>query len=81
MSEKKGVMVKVPAELHAEVSAYLAANGMTMGEAFGLIETVEKTAQIYMLTLGKVVNTIPDEGIAELAKLWNLKMLDGVLKL
>ncbi len=55
--------------------------GKTMDEAFGLIETVEKTAQIYMLTLGKVVNVIPDEGIAELANLWNLKMLDGVLKL
>ncbi len=55
--------------------------GRTMDEAFGLIETVEKTAQIYMLTLGKVVNVIPDEGIAELANLWNLKVLDGVLKL
>ncbi len=55
--------------------------GRTMDEAFGLIETVEKTAQIYMLTLGKVVNVIPDEGIAELANLWDLKVLDGVLKL
>ncbi len=55
--------------------------GRTMDEAFGLIETVEKTAQIYMLTLGKVVNVIPDAGIAELANLWNLKVLDGVLKL
>lgn len=53
--------------------------GKTMDEAFGLIETVEKTAQIYMLTLGHVVNEIPDEVIKGLAKLWNLKMLHGVL--
>ena len=53
--------------------------GKTMDEAFGLIETVEKTAQIYMLTLGKVVNVIPDEVIIGLAKLWNLKMVDGVI--
>lgn len=53
--------------------------GKTMDEAFGLIETVEKTAQIYMLTLGHVVNEIPDEVIKGLAKLWNLKMLEGVL--
>ena len=53
--------------------------GKTMHEAFGLIETVEKTAQIYMLTLGHVVNEIPDEVIKGLAKLWNLKMLPGVL--
>lgn len=50
-----------------------------MDEAFGLIETVEKTAQIYMLTLGNVVNVIPDEVIKGLAKLWNLTMLEGVI--
>jgi rhamnulose-1-phosphate aldolase len=54
--------------------------GATMDEAFGLIETVEKTAQIYMLTLGKAVNIIPDDIIRGLAELWNLKPLDGVLK-
>ncbi len=54
--------------------------GRTMDEAFGLIETVEKTAQIYMLTIGKAINIIPDEGIAELANFWNLKTLDGVIK-
>ncbi len=53
--------------------------GDTIDEAFGLIETVEKTAQIYMLSLGHAVNIIPDEVIKGLAKLWNLKMLDGVL--
>ena len=53
--------------------------GRTMDEAFGLIETVEKTAQIYMLTLGHVQNVIPDEVLIGLAKLWNLTPLKGVL--
>ena len=53
--------------------------GNDIDEAFGLIETVEKTAQIYMLTLGHVVNEIPDEVIVGLAKLWNLKMKPGVI--
>lgn len=55
--------------------------GKSMDEAFGLIETVEKTAQIYMLTFGHVVNVIPDEIIKGLADLWNLTPLEGVLKL
>ena len=54
--------------------------GKDIDEAFGLIETVEKTAQIYMLTLDHVVNEIPDEVIIGLAKLWNLKMMPGVIK-
>jgi rhamnulose-1-phosphate aldolase len=53
--------------------------GRDLDEAFGLIETVEKTAQIYVLSLGHVVNVIPDEVIRGLAELWNLKMMDGVL--
>lgn len=53
--------------------------GNDIDEAFGLIETVEKTAQIYMLTLGHVVNEIPDEVITGLAKLWNLKKKPGVI--
>jgi len=54
--------------------------GKNIDEAFGLIETVEKTAQVYMLSLGHVINEIPDEVIIGLAKLWNLKMLPGVIK-
>ena len=54
--------------------------GKDMDEAFGLIETVEKTAQIYMLALGHVVNEIPDEVIKGLAKLWGLTPLEGVLE-
>ena len=53
--------------------------GKNMDEAFGLIETVEKTAQIYMLTLGHVVNVIPDSIIKSLADLWNLTPLEGIL--
>lgn len=54
--------------------------GNDIDEAFGLIETVEKTAQIYMLTLGHVVNEIPDEVVLGLAKLWNLNMKKGVIE-
>lgn len=32
MPEMKGISVKIPADLHAEVKAYLEAHGMTMGE-------------------------------------------------
>ena len=53
--------------------------GNNIDEAFGLIETVEKTAQIYMITLGHVKNEIPDEVIIGLAKLWKLKMKPGVI--
>ena len=53
--------------------------GCSIDEAFGLIETVEKTAKIYMLTLGHVVNEIPDDVILGLAKLWNLDIMPGVI--
>ena len=55
-------------------------SGTSMDEAFGLIETVEKTAQIYMLTLGHAVNIIPDEIIKGLADLWHLTPCEGILK-
>ena len=32
MPEMKGVTVRIPADLHAEVKAYLESHGMTMGE-------------------------------------------------
>ena len=53
--------------------------GKTMDEAFGLIETVEKTAQIYMLSLGHIVNVIPDTIIKQLADLWGLTPAEGIL--
>lgn len=54
--------------------------GETLDEAFGLIETVEKTAEIYMLSLGHVVNVIPEDVIVGLAKLWKLKTKKGIFK-
>lgn len=43
--------------------------GKTMDETFGLIETVEKAAQIYMLTAHLPrVNTIRDDQMVELAE-------------
>lgn len=53
--------------------------GNDIDEVFGLIETVEKTAQIYMISLGHVVNEIPDDVIRGLAKLWKVKMKSGVI--
>ena len=48
--------------------------GKTMDETFGLIETVEKAAQIYMLTAHLPrVNTIKDEEMLELAEFFGVK--------
>lgn len=47
--------------------------GKTMDETFGLIETVEKAAQIYMLTAHLPrVNTIRDEEMVELAEFFGV---------
>ncbi len=54
--------------------------GRDMDEAFGIIETVEKTAQIYMLALGHTVNVIPDETLKALAKRFDVTPLEGVLE-
>ncbi len=54
-------------------------SGRDIDEAFGLIETVEKTAQIYMLTLGHNPHVIPDEIIQALADRFSVTPLDGVL--
>ena len=55
--------------------------GRTVDEAFGLIETVEKTAIIYMLALGHNPRVIPDALLKELADLWGLTPMEGVLEL
>lgn len=54
--------------------------GRNMDEAFGLIETVEKTAQIYMLALGHIVNVIPDSILRGLANRWNVTPVEGILE-
>lgn len=47
--------------------------GKTVDESFGLIETVEKAAQVYMLTAHLPrVNTIRDEQLAELAEFFGV---------
>ena len=48
--------------------------GKTMDETFGLIETVEKAAQIYMLTAHLPrINTIKDEEMMELAEFFGVE--------
>lgn len=54
--------------------------GKDMDEAFGLVETVEKTAQLYMLALGHTVNVIPDETLWGLVDRFNLSPKEGILK-
>lgn len=47
--------------------------GKTLDEAFGLIETVEKAAQLYMLTEGKErINILNDDDLRALAKQFGL---------
>ncbi len=53
--------------------------GKDMDETFGLIETVEKTAQIYMLALGHVQNVIPDKTLRDLAKRFDITPMSGVI--
>ena len=55
--------------------------GKTLDETFGLIETVEKAAQIYMLTAHLPrINTITDEQMKELANLFGVKVKSGILR-
>ncbi len=56
--------------------------GKTMDETFGLIETVEKAAQIYMLTAHLPrVNTIKDEEMITLAEFFGVKYRKDFLNL
>lgn len=56
--------------------------GKTMDETFGLIETVEKAAQIYMLTAHLPrINTIKDEQMQELAELFKCNYRKDFLNL
>ncbi|MBR5427340.1 MAG: rhamnulose-1-phosphate aldolase [Clostridia bacterium] len=48
--------------------------GRNMDEAFGLIETVEKTATTYLIGSHlPIVNRIPDDGLAELCSIYDKK--------
>lgn len=56
--------------------------GKTMDETFGLIETVEKAAQIYMLTANMPrLNTIKDTQLQELAEAFGVKYRKDFLDL
>ncbi len=56
--------------------------GKTMDETFGLIETVEKAAQIYMLTAHLPrVNTIKEEDMVKLVELFGLSYRKDFLNL
>ena len=56
--------------------------GKTLDEAFGLVETVEKAAQIYMLTCNRPrVNTIKDEELKALAESFGVKYRKDFLNL
>lgn len=56
--------------------------GKNLDEAFGLIETVEKAAQIYMLTAHLPrVNTIKDSEMVELAEFFGVKYRKDFLNL
>ncbi len=56
--------------------------GKTIDETFGLIETVEKAAQIYMLTAHLPrVNTIKDEDMVKLVELFGLSYRKDFLNL
>ena len=56
--------------------------GKTMDETFGLIETVEKAAQIYMLTANLPrKNTIKDEDMVKLVELFGVKYRKDFLHL
>ena len=56
--------------------------GKTMDETFGLIETVEKAAQVYMLIGDRPrINTITDEDMVQLADLFKLNYRKDFLNL
>ena len=56
--------------------------GKTMDEAFGLIETMEKAAQVYMLTAHLPrINTIRDDQLQELAEAFGVNYRKDILEL
>ena len=56
--------------------------GKNLDETFGLIETVEKAAQIYMLTAHLPrINTIKDKEMKELAEFFGVKYRKDFLNL
>lgn len=58
------------------------ASGSTIDEAFGLIETAEKAAQIYTYAChqGEIKQAITDQQLIDLAKAFHVKPREGILK-
>ncbi len=54
--------------------------GRDMDETFGLVETVEKTAQLYVLALEHNARVIPDEILLGLKERFSLTIKEGVIK-
>lgn len=55
------------------------ASGETFDDAYGLIDTVEKAAKIYMLTYRNVRAQITDAQLKDLAKAFNVVPKVGIL--
>ena len=54
--------------------------GRSLDECFGLIETAEKAAEVYLkIAHLPVVNTIPDEGLQQIADHFGVKLREGYL--
>lgn len=61
----------------------LFAAGTSLDEAFGLIETIEKSAQVYtaVKAQGPILQTITDQQLNDLAHAFNVVPREGILKL
>jgi rhamnulose-1-phosphate aldolase len=53
--------------------------GTSMDEVFGLIETAEKAAEIYMLIGGKMRNSMTDKELNDLAEAFGVTPVKGIL--
>lgn len=58
----------------------LFATGRSLDEVFGLIETIEKAAEIYMKICDKpIVQSITNENLKQLAKAFNINYRKGII--
>jgi len=57
-------------------------SGRSFDEAFGLIETAEKSAQVYtcVKAQGQILQTITDDNLRDLAKAFKVKVRAGYLE-
>ena len=58
----------------------LSCTGRTLDEVYGLIETIEKAAEIYLKVFGKeIIQSITDRQLRELAKAFNIEYRKGII--